>query len=198
MLKGALDCSSSVGNLIGHLSECFFVNVFVFLTYVASMSIEAIIEDVQKFYPLVEAGAREKIMGWRQNYHSILGFVDQVDDTFGPVLLILITKQFIMFVMWSFSIVISWAKKESIYSYVVLIVADIVLMSLLILGSQQMKNKASCHAPKTRENSSSNIDSSSTGFGFGARVEHPPVSRLRRSIRGKLWCKSQSTARDVT
>ena len=179
MLEGFLISLSVIGNVMGHLSECFLVNFFVFLTCVASMSIQSIIQDVGKYLPPTEIEAYERVARWKRNYHSILGFIDEIDSVFGPALLILITKQFIMFVMWSFSIVISWARQESIYNYIVLIITDIVLMALLILGSQQMKNQASFTSRESGKKTFVNDivhPPRVTGFKFGQSVKRPSVS----------------------
>ena len=136
LYRGGVEAVEVVGIVIGEVYECFLVILFLALIWLASSSIELITEDV---LDCDEMDGRA--IKWRQNYCSIAKFIADMDATFGPALIVLISKQFIFFVVYSFRICQQVAKNGPMVFSTIYLARNLFLMSMLIIGSQRVKNK---------------------------------------------------------
>ena len=126
------------GFIIGNVLEYLLVALFVSLTWTASMGVEAIAKDVESH---LHDGDR-RVVNWKRNYCLILELIAEVDEIFGPSLLIFIATQFVMFVLYSFTIVFDQFRDATNYYPMYYMAKNILSISLVVLGSQTIKAKA--------------------------------------------------------
>ena len=132
-----------VGIVVGELHECFFVILFSSLTWFASASIRAIKEDVEFHHVSWHGSSRRKITNWKKNYCLIIKFTEELDCMLGLTLLVLIAKQLIYFVVYSFNILEQMYRNNLSVFSVTLSIRNIILMAVLIAGPQYIKNEVS-------------------------------------------------------
>ena len=123
--------------------ESFLVLLISSLTFLASISIQMITEDVQDHLRPFHAAVRDRVMIWMHRYHLILNFVEGVNHLFGPVLLIFISQWFITILLTSFFILLDLIDigKSEVHINIILLFKTLSLHLMLIIGSENMKNK---------------------------------------------------------
>ena len=133
------------GKCFVDLYECLIISSFFCLTWLASKSIQLIIVDVRTYSSLSRQAASYQVKKWMQHYSCITSFVDGINEFFETPLLLYIVKQFSLF-----SLLIIKATFEAYHGNNLDIVIQIdaidfmrnlVLMLLVIIGSQRMKNQ---------------------------------------------------------
>lgn len=140
--RGGVEALEVVGIVIGELYECFLVILFLSLTWLASTTIEFITAQVAAGD---EVGSQ--VIKWRRMYHSVSKFIGEVDAMFGPALIVLISKQFVFFVVYSFKICQQVAKNGPMVFSAMYTARNLFLMLMLIIGAERMKHKVSCRFP---------------------------------------------------
>ena len=119
------------------------VTLFLCLTYLVSLSIQEMVKDVQS--QILKRPGRIGFLArkWKQSYGSIYDLIEEIDQFFGPILLLLFMQKFVFFVAlafrsifdiedWSMSLVIHLAVQFS---------KIIVYMTLLTSSSHRMKQQ---------------------------------------------------------
>merc|ERR1712071_62019 len=84
----ARDILITTGVEISDLYIYLSVILFVYLTYVASKSLQVIIEDVRSHLPKLHSERDCRLRKWHQSYALIHDYVEEVDAFFGPILLV--------------------------------------------------------------------------------------------------------------
>ena len=122
------------------LSTILFVN----LTWLASMSLEGIAEEVQNAAQPFHDLAGHQVKKWKRTYCLIMNFVEEIDQFFGMFLLISFVKLYVTFFLFSFSAVVyMFTSKKRLVFMIVYLIKNLVLMSVVIFASEQMRRKVS-------------------------------------------------------
>lgn len=140
--EGGIEAVETVGIIIGESYECFLVVLFVSLTWLANMSIQILIQDVQTDTVLLEL-IDNVVLNWKRRYCIILEFIEEVNNFFGPALLIFISKYVIMFIVYSFMLVNQFHYHVKSIFALGYMIRNLFLILLLVIGTQKMKNKVS-------------------------------------------------------
>lgn len=142
--RGGLEVIEVVGIVVGELYECFLVILFLSLTWFASASIQTITDDVKKYNRLFRSKNDPMPLKWQRSYGLILEFIEEVDSLFGPTLLILISKQILLFIVY-FSLIYDLLVRNRPFPVfsVCYNIRNMFLLMTVVAGSQQMKNKVS-------------------------------------------------------
>ena len=133
-----------MARVLNELYECLLAILFTFLTWLASLSIQVVTEQVESYSsPFDYEAGRLVIIKWRQSYTAILNFVQDVEEFFGPALLVLTAKQMVLFVVYMFSVFsqMSFMQQMRIFA-VTQLLRNFFFMSLLVVASQKMKENA--------------------------------------------------------
>ena len=136
---------AKISNLVVDFYEDVTIALFFVLTWMASMSIQIIIDDVQTCSLTLQQASCHQMMKWKRNYCSIINFVQGVGQFFDVALFLFIVKQFMLFFLF-FILAVFFAlldgDKQTISYYVVHLLKNAALMSTVVCGSQIMKRKA--------------------------------------------------------
>ena len=121
----------------------FSSSLFVCLTWLASMSIQAIIEDTQNSLIMFTDVTGNQTRKWQQSYYLIMDFVDGISQSFGTYLFLLITKLFLTCFIYMFDIANYLYNGEisSLLEYFGYLVANLIQMSLILAGTHNMVEK---------------------------------------------------------
>ena len=121
----------------------FSSSLFLCLTWLASMSIQAIIEDTQNPLIMFTDVTDNQTMKWQQSYYLIMDFVDGISQSFGTYLFLLITKLFLTCFIYMFDIANYLYNGEisSSLEYSGYLVANLIQMSLILAGTHNMVEK---------------------------------------------------------
>ena len=136
--NGGFEAVEVVGIVLGELFECVLIIWFLSLIWLAAATIEQITQDVLSCQEV-----DDQVVKWRQNYWLISKFLTKVDEVFGPALVVLISKQFIFFVVYSYKICKQVAKNGPMVFSALYCTRNMFLLSMLIAGSQRVRNKVS-------------------------------------------------------
>lgn len=139
--RGGIELIEVVGIVLGEVYECLLVALFVSLNWFASASIEAITTQIKNHYPSLRGVSCYQLTKWKRSYRLTLEFIEEVDKAFGPALFVLVVKQFIFFVVYSYGILYQLVINGPIVFSCLYNMRNALLMLALIAGSQQMKNK---------------------------------------------------------
>ena len=138
-----IDAIKVVGIVTSDIYETSILTLFMTFTCLASMSIQVIVTEVQKYYPSVQNVVHDSVMKWKQSFHLILNFIEGVDHIFGPALLILMSKLLITIAVYSYSIIVSLSHNHPVNLAVVYLIKYLFLILILTIGTLQMKIKVS-------------------------------------------------------
>ena len=119
------------------------VILFVCLTYLASISIQATIEDVQFQFTKSPTESGYQAKQWKQTYGLIHDFIEGIDEFFGLILLLFFTRMFIFFVVVAFRSIFdarTWSLGIIIY-LAVSVSKFVIYMSLLTFQAHNMKKQ---------------------------------------------------------
>lgn len=108
---------SWTGRSIIVLNTASTIGVFICLTWMASMTLEALAKEIKlkSEIPFMDSSHAEttiknQLIKWRRDYGLICEFVDQINRCFGFILLVFVTDQFIICITYSFSILLDLEK----------------------------------------------------------------------------------------
>ena len=142
--SGGVGSVSYMGNLVVDFYEDLTIALFFCLTWVASKSIQIIIEDVQSHSPSVQPSGH-RVMWWKRSYCLIINFVQAVGHFFEVALFLFVLKQFLLFFLFfvhSVFFTLFLGNSHLISFYVAHLLKNILLMSIIVFGSQNLKKKA--------------------------------------------------------
>ena len=105
------------GRSIIILNNAGSIGVFICLTWMTSMTLEALAKEIKLSSeipstesPHAEATMKTRLIKWRRQYGLICEFVDQINRCFGFILLIFVAEQFVICITYSFSILLDLQK----------------------------------------------------------------------------------------
>ena len=121
----------------------FSSSLFVCLTWLASMSIQTIIEDTQNSLIMFTDVTGNQTRKWNQSYHLIMDFVEGINQFFGIYLFMTITKLFLTCFIYMFYIAnyLYGGKASSSSEYIRYLVVNLIQMSLILAGTHNMGEK---------------------------------------------------------
>ena len=121
------------------------VILFVCLTCVASKGIQTIIDDVQSQTSIFHNESGNRVRKWRQSYGMIHDFIEEVDQFFGPVLLIFFARMFVIFVITVFQLTLVELKesndKVTVTDRIVYFTKVIIYIPMVAFRSHKMKQQ---------------------------------------------------------
>ena len=124
------------------LNRYLFAIIYMILTWSASMSLGAIIEEVRSVNLMVNAPNRPRTLQWWQGYDAVLNFVEEIDAFFGLYLVIFIGKWFAIFSHISFKMISDVMKEaESFPSYLIYLLGILFLFGMILFVTNRMKKK---------------------------------------------------------
>ena len=144
----------SFGYIFIVLYEWATICLFVLVTFLSSISLQVIIEEVKNPLPLIANGAKTQLMKWGQNYSHIFVLNQHINKCFGLFLLTFILKQMITIQDLIFVINDHLSSKDSSeFPYLLfLTLLNYSLPCLMICyASQNMKNKVFGNITLTNE-----------------------------------------------
>ena len=105
------------GRSISVLNNASTIGVFICLTWMTSMTLEALAKEIKHNSAILstdsahaEATMKSQLVKWRRHYGLICEFVDQINRCFGFILLVFVAEQFIICITYSFSILLDLQK----------------------------------------------------------------------------------------
>ena len=115
------------------------------LTWLVSMSIQAIIDEVKNNVQENHPSADQQLaIKWNRNYCLIFNFTDEINNFFGSVLLLFIGRQFFLCFDNPFQIMMSAFQTKNLSGCTFelsFIANNLFLLSLIIYRAQRMINK---------------------------------------------------------
>lgn len=117
--------------------------IFVCLTWVASITIQGIIDEVEIQLTLIKDMSIQRIRKWRRIYFTTFDFIEEIDVFFGPVLLLIFMNSFALIVLYGSRFVKSLlgGLNDDPTKYITIVFANIFILSGFIIGSEVMKAK---------------------------------------------------------
>ena len=104
-------------------------------------NIQTITEKVKCYWPTSENASDIRFLKLKRDYYSVLNFTAEVDNLFGPPLLVFFIKSFISVVLKSFHIGEDLFFNHHIwYKYLPLIIAQLLMIAVIIIVSELMKS----------------------------------------------------------
>jgi len=130
-----------VGRLMFEFHQLLSIVLFSTLTLLASANIQTITEKVKCYWPTSENASDIRFLKLKRDYYSVLNFTAEVDNLFGPPLLVFFIKSFISVVLKSFHIGEELFFNHHIwYKYLPLIIAQLLMIAVIIIVSELMKS----------------------------------------------------------
>ena len=133
-----------ISNLVVDFYEDLTIALFFCLTWLASKSIEIIIDDVQTYSPALQQASSLRVLKWQRSYCLIMNFIQGVGQFFEVALFLFLLKQF-LFLFFFFVHVVFYTfflgNNRFISFYLMNILKNFLLMSAIIFGSHLMKKK---------------------------------------------------------
>ena len=129
--------------ILSELYESVVVCLLATLVALASMRIQTIAHDVRN--GRFDRRIRQRLGQWQRSYYAVFDFVNAVNAFFGPALIVLITKFSMMLILMTFKIVVQYKKNMISLSPIVQTARYVILLSMIIIGAQHMKNQVSVY-----------------------------------------------------
>ena len=143
-----MNSMSLAGRSIIDMWECSSVLLFHLLIWLASMSIQVIIEEVKNPFPPIYDTICSQAVKWKRSYFSIFKFINQVNQFFGFFLLFFIVKQLVaifllicnaLFCLTALSI--HGTKALTFHYFISCFSRNFLLMALVLIPPQNMEQK---------------------------------------------------------
>ena len=136
-------------NLITSLMECIGVLMvglyyslpkilFGCLIWVASMSIEFIIEDVKIYLPTLDL-AGHRVVKWKKSYHVILNYIEEINQFYGVPLVIMVSNMFGEIVLRTSAVIADYPN--NLLVHFISIGRMLIILSLMVYATEKMKEK---------------------------------------------------------
>ena len=121
----------------------FLVVLFVCLTYLAAINIEAITKDVSTRSFQRRNVSLYWIRQWKKNYFAVQEYVKEVDRFYGPILIITFAKISVHTIVacYMFIAAVFQNKTENPLGYIVKTTTNIILAAGFIVAAQRMEKK---------------------------------------------------------
>ena len=131
------------GKVIMDIYKDFTMMLFLSLTWVATMGIEGIIQEIQFHISVSENVSIDRIMGWKGKYFTILDFIQEINRFFGPVIIINLANLFLTTSIFSFRLLnmIFSGSNGGWVSPFMKIIRNMMTVSGLVFGTETMKEK---------------------------------------------------------
>ena len=147
LLRANVESLYLLGKSLLELYECVVIATFFCLTWLASKSIQLIIDDVESYSPVFRQASGHRVVEWSRGYCLIMNFVCEISCFFELMLFVFVLKVFVFFFIFLTSVegvIDSEASHNSdLYIFqVVYIIKNGILFTLVIIGVQNMKKKA--------------------------------------------------------
>ena len=121
------------------------IMAFFTLTWLVSMSIQVIIDEVKNSPLANHTTAEQKLaIKWNRSYCLIFNFTEEINNIFGSILLLFIGRQFFLCFDKSFQIIMSAVQKKNLSGCTfefAFIFNNMLVLLLIMYGAQRMKNK---------------------------------------------------------
>ena len=120
--------------------------IFVGLTWLVSMSIQMITEQVGNAVATTDDANHHQLRKWKKSYFLTLNLIEEMDEFFGPMLLVTIARYFILIITHVYTALYQ-SSEYRLCGYIVLIrhlemiITTLIWMFLLTFGTQRMKEK---------------------------------------------------------
>ena len=127
------------------LSYCCLM-IFVGLTWLVSKSIQMITEQVENAVVMTDDATNHQLRKWKKSYFLTLNLIEEMDGFFGPILLVVIGKTFLLIITHVYDS-FSQSNEYRLYGNIGLIrhfykiILALILMFLIAFGTQRMKKK---------------------------------------------------------
>ena len=108
-------------------------------TWLVSISIQQMVEDVKEDCSIFDNSGDQRAMKWKRRYDLIFDLVREMNQFFGPFLLVFIGIYFTLFGVMSFRAFISYLKNgDTEPSYIMHLVKIAVLMVVIFTSTRHM------------------------------------------------------------
>jgi len=138
-----LDLAMVLGGFIIKFYLSSFVVLYVWLTLLASDSIQVIIKDVQSFIPGSHRETMSRVMQWKKSYSYHHRLIQEMDRCFGPALLVYMSYMFFFFIFIPYDVFTD--MKTALIGFILQSVWDIfrnlIYVAVPIISSKRMKDK---------------------------------------------------------
>ena len=130
--------------VVTEMFQDFTVVLFVSFTWIASMNIQAIAEDVSVYFASMRDAPSQRILKWQKNYFTTLEYIEEIDHFFGPTTLIIFATLLFQTCVYSFIVTnffLNAAATGIPQIFVVKMITNVLLVVGFILGTERMKAK---------------------------------------------------------
>lgn len=146
LIDGNIEWLYLLGKSLLELYECLTVALFFCLTWLASSSIQVIIDDVEDDSAAFHQASNLQIIKWSRSYCLVMNFIHHVNLFLELPLFIFILKEFIFLFVFLTSVVGLMDNEAShnldLYIFqVVYLIKNTTLFAMVIIGAQNMKRK---------------------------------------------------------
>ena len=120
--------------------------LFVGLTWLVSMSIQIIAEQVKTALVMTDHATKHQLRKWKKSYFLTLNLIEEIDGFFGPILLVTIGQTFLLIITKIYSALYKWDElliygPIGIIRNIYKIIMTLIWIFLLTFGTQRMKKK---------------------------------------------------------
>jgi len=129
-------------DLLFWMNQILFAALYISMIWLATMSIQVIIENIQNHFPCLNYSAGMQVRKWWRWYSSVSDFIEKVDELFGPYLLVYISMGSVTFSFYSFEAIKLGVRAERDVFYCLVVIVSLgISFYMFILVTQRMKKK---------------------------------------------------------
>ena len=139
-----LSFSGRVSNHIIETYDCLVVAFFFCLTWLASETIQLIIDDVETYTTALYETRGQRVKKWQRRYCLISSFIEEIERFFQLFLFILVTTKLcslFLFIAKLIHLTLFHPGGRSGYILVIHSVVSVIRLLVVILGTHNMKMK---------------------------------------------------------
>jgi len=129
--------------IMGTHKACFVI-LFVWFVYLASMSVELINQEVQSLFPTSQDSGFQ-IRKWKQDFCCVYRFIEKINYSFGPCLVVFMASEFIFFAFFPYKLYSDWRAvapdHEDHEDFIWRIIPHFIYMILVMYTSNILRNK---------------------------------------------------------
>ena len=131
-------CWNLIGNLIIQIHQELLTALFVCLSWLVAMNIQALTEDVAT----VEDVSSFCLIKWKRNYFAILECVREIDRFCGPAMTVMFVKVFVQTTISVFAATeVAFGNVSPPAGLLVMTVINVVSVSALMVGISRINEK---------------------------------------------------------
>ena len=109
----ALAVAMQLGYWLGTLYPVSAVVLFMSLTWMASMMLQRLVDDLPTAAIPVHYELNEQLVTWKRHYRLISDFIERINHLFGAILLTYIASQIFNYVTYIFWLILEFKHKKS-------------------------------------------------------------------------------------